>query len=171
MREEYQSRVRLLLQVLPLLSNVDAFALKGGTAINFFIRDFPRLSVDIDLTYLPIKGREESLREIGQGIQSISDEIDKRIPGVKSIPIKSGGTISKLLVNVDAAQVKLEVNTILRGAVHEAMEMELSPNLQEEFELFATVKTLSFEDLYGGKICAALDRQHPRDLFDIRLLL
>lgn len=62
MREGYQSRVRLLLQVLPFISNVDAFALKGGTAINFFIRDFPRLSVDIDLTYLPIKGRDESLR-------------------------------------------------------------------------------------------------------------
>jgi predicted nucleotidyltransferase component of viral defense system len=171
MREGYQSRVRLLLQVLPLLSNVDAFALKGGTAINFFIRNFPRLSVDIDLTYLPIKGRDESLREIGQGIQSMSYEIDKRIPGAKSIPLKCGGALSKLLVNLDDAQVKLEVNTVLRGAVYGAMEMELSPNLQEEFELFTAVKTLSFEDLFGGKICAALDRQHPRDLFDIRLLL
>lgn len=171
MREGYQSRVRLLLQVLPLLSNVDAFALKGGTAINFFIRDFPRLSVDIDLTYLPIKGRDESLREISQGIQRISDEIDKQIPGAKSIPLKSGGALSKLLVNVDGAQVKLEVNTVLRGAVYGAMEMELSQNLQEEFELFTAVKTLSVEDLYGGKLCAALDRQHPRDLFDVRLLL
>lgn len=171
MRERYQRQVRLLLQVLPLISNVDAFALKGGTAINFFVRDFPRLSVDIDLTYLPIQGRNESLREIGHGIQQISDEIEKRITNAKSTPLKSGGALSKLLVKIDDAQIKLEVNTVLRGAIHGSAEMELSPHIQEEFELFAAVRTLSFEDLYGGKLCAALDRQHPRDLFDVRLLL
>lgn len=79
--------------------------------------------------------------------------------------------ISKLIIRVDGTQIKLEVNTVLRGTIQEPVELELSPKLQEEFELFATVKTLSFEDLYGGKLCAALDRQHPRDLFDVRLLL
>lgn len=171
MKEGYRSQVRLLLQVLPSVSNVEAFALKGGTAINFFVRDYPRLSVDIDLTYLPIKGRDETLREISQGIQQISGEIEKRIPNAKSTPLKSGDALSKLLVKVDDAQIKLEVNTVLRGAIYGSAEMELSPQLQEEFELFAVVKTLSFEDLYGGKLCAALDRQHPRDLFDVRLLL
>jgi predicted nucleotidyltransferase component of viral defense system len=171
MREEYRNRVRLLLQILPFLSEVDSFALKGGTAINFFIRDFPRLSVDIDLTYLPVKERNESLREISHGVQHISDEIENRIPGTKTIPLKSGVILNKLLVNVNDAQVKLEVNTVLRGAIYGSADLELSPKLQKEFELFAAVKTLSFEDLYGGKLCAALDRQHPRDLFDIHLLL
>lgn len=54
MRQAYEKQVKLLLQVLPLLTAANTFALKGSTAINFFIRDFPRLSVNIDLNYLPI---------------------------------------------------------------------------------------------------------------------
>lgn len=171
MREGYRSQVRLLLQVLPFVSKVDMFALKGGTAINFFVRDFPRLSVDIDLTYLPIKGRKDSLKEISQGVQQIAGKIEKRMTNATVTAQRSGGTLSKLLIKVDDAQVKLEVNTVLRGAIHGSVEMELSPRLQDEFEMYVAVKSLSLEDLYGGKLCAALDRQHPRDLFDTRLLL
>lgn len=47
---------------------------------------------------------------------------------------------------------------------------ELAEKVQDEFELTFEIPTLSFEDLYGGKMCAALDRQHPRDLFDIKYL-
>lgn len=171
MKKGYESQVRLLLQVLPFLAKTEVFALKGGTAINFFVRDFPRLSVDIDLTYVPVKNRSDSLREISQGVQLIAHEIEKHIPNARVSIHKSGGTLSKLLIKVDDALIKLEVNTILRGVIHQPVEMELSPSLQNEFELYASAKTLSFEDLYGGKLCAALDRQHPRDLFDLRLLL
>ncbi|TVR27638.1 MAG: nucleotidyl transferase AbiEii/AbiGii toxin family protein [Balneolaceae bacterium] len=171
MRERYQQQVRLLIRVMPFLSATDQFALKGGTAINFFVRDFPRLSVDIDLTYLPVKSRTDSLEEIKEGVRQIAGELEKRIPGVEVTSQKSGGTVSKLIIRTEDAQIMLEVNTVLRGSIYEATERELSPALQEEFELFAAVKTLSFEDLYAGKLCAALDRQHPRDLYDIRLLL
>ena len=171
MRQAYENQVRLLLQVLPLLSKADTFALKGGTAINFFIRDVPRLSVDIDLTYLPLKSRPAALEEIKQGVQRIGREIETRISGVRVTEQKSGGTLSKLLIRGDDAQIKLEVNSVLRGAVFEPVEMELSETLQAKYELYAVVQALSFEDLYGGKICAALDRQHPRDLYDVRLLL
>ena len=54
MYEQYVNQSRLLLQLLPLIKKYPHFALKGGTAINFFIRDFPRLSVDIDLSYIKI---------------------------------------------------------------------------------------------------------------------
>ena len=57
----YFPQVVLLMDVLPLVANESCFALKGGTAINLFVRDLPRLSVDIDLTYLPIKDRAASL--------------------------------------------------------------------------------------------------------------
>ncbi|TCQ91865.1 nucleotidyltransferase AbiEii toxin of type IV toxin-antitoxin system [Rahnella sp. JUb53] len=57
----YYRQVQLLLQLLPFIAKHDCFALKGGTAINLFIRNFPRLSVDIDLVYLPVLDREESL--------------------------------------------------------------------------------------------------------------
>jgi predicted nucleotidyltransferase component of viral defense system len=171
MREIYKGQIRLLLKVLPLMSKFEMFALKGGTALNFFVRDFPRLSVDIDLTYLPIKNRNASLVEIRQSLQQIATEIQKRIPQSNITPLESGGELSKLIIKNDNVQIKLEVNTVLRGAIYGTKELELAPSLQDEFEMFVSVKTLSFEDLYGGKLCAALDRQHPRDLYDIRLLL
>lgn len=94
MREEYQDQVRLLLQVLPFLANAETFALKGGTAINFFVRDFPRLSVDIDLTYLHVKNRTDSLQEISRGVRQIAGEIEERIPSARITAQKSGGTLS-----------------------------------------------------------------------------
>jgi predicted nucleotidyltransferase component of viral defense system len=171
MKFRYESQVRLLLQILPFLSKAEEFALKGGTAINFIIRDLPRLSVDIDLTYLPVKGRKESLKEITQGMQRIADEIKQHLAHLRVSSQTGGGTLSKLFIQDGDAQVKLEVNTVLRGAIFGPEHMELSSRLQQDYEMFVSVQTLRFEDLYGGKLCAALDRQHPRDLFDVRLLL
>ncbi len=59
----YEARVGLLLRCLPEIDRQRCFALKGGTAINFFVRDLPRISVDIDLAYLPLHPRNEALRE------------------------------------------------------------------------------------------------------------
>ena len=171
MRSEYEKQVRLLLKVLPSLNKVDSFALKGGTAINFFVQDFPRLSVDIDVTYVMINSRNEALEDIQNGIEIISQDIKMRLPQSNLTKLESGGTVSKLIIWEDEAQIKLEVNTVLRGSVFEPEEMELSLTLQDHFETFVAVKALSKSDLYGGKICAALDRQHPRDLFDMKVLL
>jgi predicted nucleotidyltransferase component of viral defense system/DNA-directed RNA polymerase subunit L len=171
MIESYRDQARLMLEVLLAVSKVEDFALKGGTAINFFWRDLPRLSIDIDLTYLSIKNRQESLQDIKSGIQHIAEEVGKRLPETRITKQKSGGTVSKLIVRNISAQIKMEVNTVLRGTIYDAVEKEIKPNVQEEFELFAAIKTLSLGDLYGGKLCAALDRQHPRDLYDIKLLL
>lgn len=171
MIDRYRNQVRLLLQVLPRVAEVEEFALKGGTAINFFWRNFPRLSVDIDLSYIPIKNRKESLSDIKKGVEHIGQTISKRIADVNITTQKSGGTLSKLLIRSDGAQVKLEVNTVLRGTLFGSVEKELVNKVQDEFELYAAMPTLSMEDLYGGRLCAALDRQHPRDLFDVKLLL
>ena len=67
-KEEYKRQVDLLLQVLPYVAKEKNFALKGGTAINLFIRDMPRLSVDIDLTYLPLEARSIALANIQQAL-------------------------------------------------------------------------------------------------------
>ena len=61
---QYYKQVSLLISVLPYVAKEKCFALKGGTAINLFIRDFPRLSVDIDLTYLPLELRPDALKNI-----------------------------------------------------------------------------------------------------------
>lgn len=53
----------LVVQILPFVNAETCFALKGGTAINFFVRNFPRLSVDIDLVYVPVEDRRCWLRQ------------------------------------------------------------------------------------------------------------
>lgn len=171
MREKYRNQVRLLLRVLPFVAQEKDLALKGGTAINFFWHNYPRLSVDIDLTWLPVEDRKSSLSGITKSVQNINGRIQKAIPDAVVSEQQSGGALSKLVIRNKKAQIKIEVNTVLRGSVYDPVEKELCTNLQNEFELYSSAQTLSLEDLYGGKLCAALDRQHPRDLFDVKLLL
>ena len=59
--QEYKERVRLLLRIIPIISTEECFAVHGGTAINLFVQNLPRYSVDIDLTYIPVEPREASL--------------------------------------------------------------------------------------------------------------
>lgn len=167
----YDAQVRLLIRCLPEISRHTCFALKGGTAINLFVRDLPRVSVDIDLTYLPLKPRDDALREIQEALRSLKRDIEQRIPKAMVQESRSGEHIIKLLVSTPEATVKIEPNLIIRGFVYAPEERDLCPTAQEHFGAFASVRTLSVADLYGGKLCAALDRQHPRDLFDVKLLL
>lgn len=168
----YKAQVDLLLQVLPYVAKEKAFALKGGTAINLFVRDMPRLSVDIDLTYLPLDSRDDALKNIEAGLNRIKVDLDKNVPDIKvhSVPL-NGGTDVKLTCQGKNAQIKIEVNTITRGNVFPTELMQVIDSVQDEFGKFAAIHVVSLAELYGGKICAAIDRQHPRDLFDVKLLM
>ena len=165
-------QAELLLRVLPLVNQEEVFALKGGTAINFFLRDLPRLSVDIDLTYLPINDRESALTDIDKALHRISERVGKTIPGVHvfSKRDREFNLVAGLLISRNDATIKVEPNPVLRGSVFPPETRTLCQKAQDLFELSIEARTLSFEDLYGGKACAALDRQHPRDLFDIDML-
>jgi predicted nucleotidyltransferase component of viral defense system len=168
----YRAQVDLLLQVLPYVAKEEIFALKGGTAINLFVRKMPRLSVDIDLTYLPVDSRENALRNIEKALNRIKADIRKNIPEVTVHPVPlNDGTDVKLNCQSRNAQIKIEVNTITRGIIFPTELMPVVDSVQDEFGKFAAINVVSFAELYGGKICAAVDRQHPRDLFDIKLLL
>ena len=168
----YKAQVSLLLRVLPYVAKEKIFALKGGTAINLFFRDMPRLSVDIDLTYLPIDSRSEALKNIQDGLSRIKADIEKHIKGINVNTVSlDGGPDVKLNCQGQGAQIKIEVNTITRGVVFQPKLIQVVESVQEEFDKFAAINVVSFAELYGGKICAALDRQHPRDLFDVKLLL
>jgi len=148
------------------------FAIHGGTAINFFIRDMPRISVDIDLIYQEILPRDDTLKNISEGLKAISDGIKSDVQGIKAEQkIRGDNLTSKLFVTRENALIKIEPNQIIRGNVFGTQDRDISPRAEEVFEKFVTSKIMSFEDVYGSKICAALDRQHPRDLFDIKLLL
>jgi len=164
----YRQQVSLLLSVLPEVAKEKSFALHGGTAINLFIRDMPRLSVDIDLTYLPIEERETSLRNIADALQRIKANIEKVIPGVRITPRFDAG---KLQVSSSGIDIKVEVNLVNRGTLAEPQNMPLCEKAQTTFEAFCVMPVVPSGQLFGGKIVAALDRQHPRDLFDVKYLL
>lgn len=167
----YESQVRLLLRCLPEISRHRCFALKGGTAINLFFRDLPRISVDIDLAYLPLKPRDDALDEIDTALRSLAGEIERRVAGATVRETSSDGQLIRLVISTSDAVIKIEPNRVFRGNVYPPEERDLSPAAQSRFEAFVRVQSLSTADLYGSKLCAALDRQHPRDLFDVKLLL
>src|SRR5215467_4969749 len=170
--EAYRRQAALLIKVVPFVAHETAFALKGGTAINLFLRDMPRLSVDLDLAYVPVKDRASSLKEIDAAMRRIAREIERGIFGAKistSAP-KGEKAITKLIVRAGGVQIKIEVTPVLRGCVYEPAVKPVSARVEAQFG-FAEMPVVSFADLYGGKIVAALDRQHPRDLFDVRDLL
>lgn len=165
----YEDQVRLLLRVLPVVASEKVFALKGGTAINFFIRDLPRLSVDIDLTYLLIEDRNTSTININNALGKISEKI--KILGLKVFERVNKTGLKKIEVSDNNVSIKIEPNYLLRGSVYKVERMRISKMVSDKFGMSASINILNFNELYGGKICAALDRQHPRDLFDIKLLI
>jgi len=170
MDKTYIDTVRLLLRVAPDVFAENLFALKGGTAINLFIRDMPRLSVDLDLVFtdhtLP---RAEALQVITSGLQTISDRLHKTGLSVRKIGNKEMGD-TKLVIEDGISMVKIEVNTVLRGTVLPVEHHSLTKSASNLFLAELQLPTLAHAELYGGKLVAALDRQHPRDLFDVHQL-
>ena len=132
----------------------------------------PRLSVDLDLTYLPIADRISSLREIDAAMRRIADAIGRGIPGgrVNTGVVAAENCLNRLIVSAGGVQIKIEVTPVMRGCVNEPAVKPVSARVEDEFG-YAEIQVVSFPDLYAGKIVAALDRQHPRDLFDVRDLL
>lgn len=166
-------QAELMLRVIPHVAAERCFALKGGTAINLFVRDMPRLSVDIDLTYLPIEPREPSLKHMTDALKRIATSIKQAIPTIRvqESYVKGSKRVAKFFVRNRGVQIKIEPNEVIRGTVFPCVERDLSEKAEELFELSASINTLSLADLYGGKLCAASDRQHPRDIFDIKILM
>jgi len=170
--ERYRRQVALLIDVMPFVAAEKEFALKGGTAINLFVRNMPRLSVDIDLTYLPIAPRPESLAAIDAAMKRIAAAIRNGMRGVRVTEVMNAREqiVTKLTVQRPDAQIKIEVTPVLRGCVFAPEIRGVSAGVEDAYG-FTEIQVVSFADLYAGKIMAALDRQHPRDLFDIRDLL
>jgi predicted nucleotidyltransferase component of viral defense system len=173
MKETYFfKQAELVLRALPFIFDEERLGLKGGTAINYFERNLPRISVDIDLTYLPITNRPEALHDITTILNRLSESLINQIPGALINPNRlEDGTVSTLFLQHNRIQIKIEVNLVLRGTIHPYREMNVCSEGQKIFQIAPKARVLSLSDLFGSKICAALDRQHPRDLFDIKLLL
>lgn len=169
MNPVYLETARLMAQVAPLVFVDDTFALKGGTAINLFVRDMPRLSVDLDLVFpdhaLP---REQALARIREAIREAAGRLTRRGFSVHIPEADAGET--KLLVRRGRIEVKVEANFVMRGTVHPVRRASFTTAARDQLLADVDIPMVSLEDLYGGKLCAALDRQHPRDLFDVMQL-
>lgn len=164
----FMPQARLAVRVLRHVAKERDLALKGGTAINLFFRDLPRLSVDLDLTYLKVSERNESLEAIRKALERIAVEVEKNLAGSKVD--RQGIADGRLVVRDGQVRVTVEVNTVLRGSVRPPLQTRARAPVEDIFgDIEATV--LSFEDCFAGKMVAALDRQHPRDLFDVGQLL
>lgn len=164
----YAQKVELLLRLIPIVMDEGAFAIHGGTAINLFLKDLPRYSVDIDLTYIPLADRKASLDDINAHLKSICEKAKRAFKGMHIVPNFS---TCKLLCEYRGKQVKIEVNQTKRGIVGgDCLSIPLSEKAQSEFSLFCEAKVVPLTQLYGGKIAAALSRQHPRDLFDVKYM-
>lgn len=165
MNETYRSQVALLIRIMPLVFRIKDFAVHGGTAINLFHRNLSRYSVDIDLTYIPIADRDKSLKSINAHLASLKSAIEKAVPGIRVVHKQD---VWKLLCTKDRATVKIEVNGTKRGIIGDTEKIQLCEKAKKEFGMTCYASIVSWSQLYGGKIAAALSRQHPRDLFDCR---
>lgn len=172
MKDIYRKQIELLLDVLEISVADSRIALKGGIAINLFHKNFPRYSVDIDLCYLPIEDRETTFKNLHDILGKIKEKIEKSLGySVKVTNPLDGKKETKLIVTKGKIEIKIEPNFTLRGCLYAPEMRQLSPEARKELGRDITIKCLNYSDTYGGKMCAALDRQHPRDLFDIKFLL
>ncbi|MGQ7945092.1 nucleotidyl transferase AbiEii/AbiGii toxin family protein [Flavobacterium sp. WC2509] len=169
-KEIYRKQVQLLVRILPLVDTEKCFALKGGTAINLFYRALPRLSVDIDLLYIPMDDRDTALINIRAALSRISKLIHERIPGTRVQDAHDQSDALRLIVSHGEIRIKVELSPVIRGTVFPEVRKEVVEEVEAEFG-YVEMQLASHPDLYAGKLCAALDRQHPRDLFDVKFLL
>lgn len=167
MKDRYKKQVALLIRIMPSVYKIKEFAVHGGTAINMFHKNMPRYSVDIDLTYIPLEDRATSLNAINKLLLEVKSSIERSIPGIQ---VKHKPDVWKLLCTLGDATVKIEVNGTKRGIIGNTVDMPLCEKARSEFSMGCKARTVSFSQLYGGKITAALSRQHPRDLFDCKYM-
>jgi predicted nucleotidyltransferase component of viral defense system len=167
MDKAYADTVRLLLAAAPEVFANDIFAMKGGSAINLFVRDMPRLSVDIDVVYRPWQTpREEALADVAGEIDAIAERLANRGMRTRKVAAKDLDD-TKLLIEHQGSQVKVEVNVVFRGTVLPVERRILTVSTAEMFGAELELPVLATAELYGSKLVAAMDRQHPRDLFDV----
>ena len=167
MTPTYLATARLLTEIAPLVFESGLFALKGGTAINLFLREMPRLSVDLDLVFTEHRlPRPDALTAINEALRAAARQLARRGLKVRVVSVADMGE-TKLIVQRDDLSVKIEVNTVIRGTVYPTRTRALTAAASDALMADLELPLLSREDIYGGTLVAAMDRQHPRDLFDV----
>lgn len=168
MNQAYTATVQLLLAIAPAIFETPLFALKGGTALNLFVQDLPRLSVDIDVVFVRHDlDRDEALKAIKAELTAAKARIEGMGFAAEVRQNKTGDE-AKMFVTDSVSEVKVEVNFVFRGTVLPPVRSSLTAAAQALFAANIEVPVLATPELYGSKLVAAMDRQHPRDLFDVQ---
>lgn len=171
--ESYE-KVYALLELLDLLAGHPfagpRLALKGGTALNVFVFDLPRLSVDIDLNFIGVTTREEMLAEkplIEKAVEQIVGRLKHRI--VKKPDAHAGGKWVLEYERADGRKGELQLDIIY------TLRTPLWPTSEHVSRAVGTrttkVKLLDKHELAAGKLAATVARSASRDVFDARALL
>lgn len=129
----------------------------------------PRFSVDIDLTYLHIADWDT----VDNETTAMMLRLRKRLlnAGINATIMPSEDAARGITAEKDGIGIKIETNFVLTGNLFPTDRRELCDTAQSVLEMYVEINVLALPELYGGKICAAVVRQHPRDLFDTKLLL
>lgn len=160
--------VRNLLKILQAINDFENdFVLKGGTAINLFYSDMPRLSVDIDLTYNRINSRKETMNAFKTFFEKLDSRLKKNHHYKMNVSVTEEGFVNKGIITTPAGFIKIEPNVVIRGTLNNVQKRILSKEAFENLGIEVEAMCLEEKEVYAGKACAGLDRQHPRDLYDI----
>ncbi len=170
MTPHYLAAARRLVPAAPRVFAYDTVALKGGTAINLFVRDMPRLSVDLDLVLADGRAsRDEALARVAAALKVAENRLHHH-GFVVRLPRPADVVQTKLFARRDGAEVKVEVNHVMRGTMQPVRRAALVRAACEALKADIALPMLADDELYAGKLVAALDRQHPRDLYDVMQL-
>lgn len=163
----YLDTARLMARIAPLVLKGEGFALRGGTAINLFIRDLPRLSIDLDLVCLDhALPHERAFDHIAESLRRSEERLEAHGYRVRRIPVTNAAE-TRLLVRQGNLEIRVGVSAVMRGTVHPSRMLSIGARASTLLMCELQVPVVSLEDAYGGKLAVAMERQHPRDLFDI----
>ena len=136
---QFYRQADLLIRIIPEISREKDVALHGGTAINLFYNEMPRLSVDIDLTYIPAGPRETDLAMISTICNRIKERLRHTISGIKIKENNDDKEEYKLFCSLNNTEVKIEINTINRGVYRDAEIRPLCNTAQQIFKRFCEI--------------------------------
>ena len=171
-RDQLIRQAEWLGSLCPALAPESCFALKEGTALSVYWFDYPRLSVDLDLVFVPRKSREEFQTLTHEALHRVQSRIRNLYPAatLRTEPLPGSSAAGKVIVAMGPLEVKMEVATVHRETLYPTQVRPVQPQAVPTFGK-TSLPLLSFSETCAGKFNAALTRQHPRDLFDVGVIL
>jgi predicted nucleotidyltransferase component of viral defense system len=172
--EPLEKAIRLLELLESLRSHpflTGRIALKGGTALNLFVFDAPRLSVDVDLNYIGAADRETMLAgrpKVEQAVRAVCGRLGIR---VRRVPTEHAGgkwRLSYVGAGGRSGTLELDVNFLMRTPLWPPV---LADSRHIGSFIATRVLVLDVHELAAGKLAALFSRSAGRDLFDVRSLL